>query len=141
MIEEKKEPGDEYLDPATNPMIRLDVPDASADEKDDVVGSYRAPYGPLSGDEAEAMATALLGKADTRIDDLGDGVEVTISRTADGLITINSRAPAEITDEDRRELMELHAQDAGKARDEKEASDDRDVNPKSNPMIRLDPPG
>lgn len=116
----------------------------TTEEKDGAVGDeylsvepYRAPYGPLSGDEAEAMATALLGKADTRIDDVGEGVEITIGRTADGLIMINGRLCGEITDEDRRELMDLHAQDTRKARDEKEANDDRDINPKSNPMIKF----
>lgn len=108
------------------------------EEKDDVdIVPYRAPYEPLSGDEAEAMATALLGKSDTRVDDVGD-IEITIGRTADGGITINGKDPASIDDNDRAALAALQAQDTRKARDEKEANDTRHVDPKSNPMIRLD---
>lgn len=119
MTTEEKEIGDEYLDPGKNPMIKFDVPD-------------EGEIGTLDTAAATSLATQLLGRADGLID---EGLRISKDQQTK-VITINDRAPGEITDTDRAALLDCRDRRTKEGKIAPEPGEEY-ISPATNPMIKL----
>jgi len=132
MTEEKE--GEEYLDPKTNPMIRIDVPD---ERNGFEAGDEPAPFGD-TGPEDDEVASAVkvfLGGIDGSIELLA-APGLPLSRSFDGMIELNGKPLDAASIAERRALTDA-AQ--AKQKDAAEAMSAEDVlDPSKNSMIKLD---